>query len=503
MLRHFNKVPLSDRTMKGAVSPANQPGQGFGSAIRRAVIWRSGSQIVAQLVQWAATFMVIRILQPSDYGLFAMTQVVLVLLNILNGYGLASAVVQRPDVSRREISQMFGMLIALNGALGLAQFLLAPWAAAYYRHPDVADLLRVQALLYVATPFVALPQALLARTLDFSHQAKVNIAASLLSAGTALSGALAGWGVWTLVVAPIMLFGSRGLLLTIAVGGLPRPVFDFRGTGSMVRYGGLMAATQLVTFLWSQSDVMIAGRLFSAHDLGIYTTSLFLVQIFVSKVAPPIHEVAFAAYARLQHDSEARKRAFLSFVRVVAVVAMPFHLGLAAAAEPLVVTVLGPQWAEAAPIVRILALPMPFYAIYVMLAPAADGLGRPEIAPRNALVAAMLAVPLLLVSAHWGMMTMAATWCLVFPLLLVIGARRVLPVVGVTTRDLLRVVSPSAAAALAMAAVVTVVDGFAAGLGAPLRLAVLVAVGAGVYGGWMLLFAREALAELLALARSR
>lgn len=489
--------------MSSVASASNQPGERFGDIVRRAVIWRSGSQIVAQLVQWAATFLVLRILSPADYGLFAMTQVVLVLLGILNGHGLASAVVQRPDVSRHEVAQLFGMLLAINGALAAAQLLLAPVAASYYRHPELADLLRVQALLYAATPFVVLPQALLARTLDFSRQAKANLAASLAAAAAALGGALAGWGVWTLVIAPIVLFACRGLLLTIAAGGLPRPSFRFRGAGALVRYGGLMATGQVVTFAWSQADVLIAGRRLSAHDLGVYTTSLFLAQIFVSKIAPPLHEVAFATYARLQHDPEARARAFLHFARVVAVAAMPFHLGLAAAAEPLVLVLLGPQWADAAPVVRALALSMPFYTVFVLLGPAADGLGRPDIAPRNALVAALVAPPLLLVAVQWGAVGLAVTWGAVFPLMLWAGSRRVLPLIGVEARALARVVAPPAAAAAAMAAVVVLVDRFAAGLAPPLRLLLLVGVGAAVYGGWMLLFARAALAELWALARSR
>src|ERR1700712_2599815 len=105
------------------------------------------------MITWASTFLVIRILSPSDYGLFAMTQVVLVLLNMLNGYGLASALVRRPDADRQAQRQLFGMLILLNVGLGTAQFAAAPFAAAYYRQPVVADLLRVQALLYLATPF--------------------------------------------------------------------------------------------------------------------------------------------------------------------------------------------------------------------------------------------------------------------------------------------------------------------------------------------------------------
>jgi O-antigen/teichoic acid export membrane protein len=51
----------------------------FKTRVRSAVFWRSGSQIVAQMVMWGATIIVVRLLDPSDYGLFAMTQVILVL----------------------------------------------------------------------------------------------------------------------------------------------------------------------------------------------------------------------------------------------------------------------------------------------------------------------------------------------------------------------------------------------------------------------------------------
>src|SRR5579875_3172273 len=134
--------------MQPAAVPTNQGTESLRSQVRNAVIWRSGSQIGAQLIQWLATFLVIRILVPADYGLYSMTQVVLVLLAMLNGFGLASGLVQRPAISRREVAQLFGMLLLINGALAAVQFAAAPIAAAYYRQPLVTAMLRVQALLY-------------------------------------------------------------------------------------------------------------------------------------------------------------------------------------------------------------------------------------------------------------------------------------------------------------------------------------------------------------------
>jgi O-antigen/teichoic acid export membrane protein len=490
--------------IESAATPANQPVESLGNQIRNAVIWRSGSQIVAQLVQWAATFLVIRILDPHDYGLFAMTGVILVFLNMLNGYGLASGLIQRAEIGQHEIRQLFGMLILLNFSLGALQFLLAPLAAAYYRQDIVAHLLRVQALLYLTTPFIALPYALLSRAMDFRLQARVNILASMASACTALTGAMMGLGVWTLVIAPMVLFTVRAVGMTIAAKSLVWPTFDFRGAGDIARFGGVMAAGQLFWFLQSQADVFIAGRHFTPHMLGIYTTSLFLTQIFVSKFVPPLNEVAFSAYARMQHDADAVGRAFARSVRIIMVAALPFYFGLAATAEPLVLTMLGDKWREAIPVVHLLALAMPFMTLQVLLSPACDARGRPGIGVRNGMVGAAVMATAFLIGVNYGPTGLAIAWIAAYPVYLGISLWRSLGVIGTTVRTLGDAIAPPLMAALIMATTVRLVDELVLPPLHPFaRLAVLVAIGALAYGGWLMLFARPLVRELIAVVRKQ
>src|SRR5438128_1811245 len=218
---------------------------------RQAMIWRSGAQIVGQLITWGATFLVIRILDPRDYGLFAMTQVMLSLLNMLNGAGLARGLIQRQDADERLIRQLYGMLILLNFTLGAIQ----------------------------------------------------------------------------------------------------------------------IAMTQFLWLMQSQADVLIAGRSLGPANLGLYTTSVFLTLILVSKFVPAVNDVAFSVYARLQDDREAVAQGFARLARMVMLVAMPFYAGLAVTAEPLVATVLGPKWIDAAPLVRLLALSMPALTLPVPFHP--------------------------------------------------------------------------------------------------------------------------------------
>lgn len=487
-------------------STAHSPNQGLESLkdqVRSAVIWRSGTQILGQLLTWGSTFVVIRVLSPSDYGLFAMTQVVLVLLNMLNGYGLASALIQRGDASRHAQRQLFGMLILLNLALGAVQFACAPFAAAYYRQPMVADLLRVQALLYVATPFIALPYALLARAMDFRKQAKVNFVSGIAGALVALAGAWGGLGVWTLVAAPIALFAVRAIGMTWAANSLMWPSFDFRGAGDIARYGGVMATGQIFWFLQSQADVFIAGRLFDPHWLGIYTTSLFLTQIFVSKFVPPLNEVAFSAYARIKDDRAAMAAAFVKSARIIFVVAMPFYLGLAVTARPLVEVVLGPKWIEAAPVVHWLALAMPMMTLQTLYAPASDACGRPGIGAQNGATGAILLPASFLIGVHWGIMGLVAAWFAAYPLYLAISTWRTLPVIGVRLRDLADGLASPVIAATGMAVIVSLLARILPPMPALAELVLLGAAGVAAYGGWLALFARDTLDEVVALVRNR
>ena len=139
----------------------------------------------------------------------------------------------------------------------------------------VADLLRVQALFFLANPFIALGHALLVRRLEFKRQSRIDLIAAALSALTAIACAYGGLGVWTLVAAPGALWFSRaiGYIFAARIWEI-RPRFRFDGAGTMLRYGTAMVAVQACWFAQSQADIFIAGRLLEPHALGIYTTAL-------------------------------------------------------------------------------------------------------------------------------------------------------------------------------------------------------------------------------------
>ncbi len=476
----------------------------FGNRVKSAVFWRSGTQILAQLISWGATLAVIRILEPSDYGLFAMTAVVLVFINFLNGYGFVSALIQSEKVEPIQIRQAFGMLILLNGGLALIQLMIvAPLAAAYFEEPVVAEMLRWQSLIYLATPFLILPEAMLTRNLEFKKPAIINLTSAFVGAVVALTMALGGYGVWTLVFAPIAIFWTRAIALMIATRFWVRPSFDFTGAGSIFSFGTMMLAAHGFWIIQSQIDIFIAGRAFDNHTLGLYAEALFLTQIFAAKFVPPLNEVAFPAYARLQNDRAALSAGFLKAVRLIMLISCPFYLGMAVTAGPLVEVVMGPKWIEAAPLVAVLSLAMPVMTLQILFHPALNALGLPQITLRNSIFGAVLTPTVYIYAVQYGSVGLAWGWLVSFPILLAFTIYQAKSRVGFTLAGLAAAVLPGLSAALAMGAIVWLVDQMLMPLPVLAQLAILVLTGASAYTGLLWMGARETFMEVVNLVTRR
>lgn len=471
----------------------------LGSEVRQAVLWRSGSQVLAQLVAWASTLAVVRILDPSDYGLFAMTQVVLAFLSFLNGYGFASSLIQEREVDERMVRQAFGVLLLVNGAIALLQVGIAPMAAAWYRQPLVAELLRLQAVIYLATPFIALPQVLLMRELDFRRPALVNLAATTISAAVALGSALAGFGVWTLVYAPIAFFWSRAIGLTLAARFFVLPSFRFAGAGRMFNYGLLLLASHLFWIIMTQADVFIASRSLDPHQLGLYAEALFLTTIVTAKFVPPLNEVAFPAYARLQDDRPLLSASFLKAVRLILLVTCPLYFGLAVVAQDAVSLVLGAKWVAMAPLVAILALAMPALTVHILFAPAVNAVGRPDISMQASLAGAVVMPIAFVVAIGWGAQGLAWAWLIAFPVVPLFSFLRSRTTLGISAGQIVRAIAPGFGAGVAMAIAVLAVATELGEWAAWSRLAFSVAFGALAYAAILYLVSRATLLELFGL----
>jgi PST family polysaccharide transporter len=102
-----------------------------------------------------------------------------------------------------------------------------------------------------------------------------------------------------------------------------------------------------------------------AEAVGLFSRARGFVGMFVEFYGMPVNQVLFPVLAKLQDERERLLKAYRQAVAFSALLALPSAVGLAALAAPLVGILLGEQWREIVPLVRIMA-PTVFFMIMAM-----------------------------------------------------------------------------------------------------------------------------------------
>jgi O-antigen/teichoic acid export membrane protein len=75
-------------------------------ALVRGIAWTGEMKWLTQLLSWAATLVVARLLSPADYRLVGMATVYLGLMGLVNEFGLGSAIVMKGGLSDEQVAQI-------------------------------------------------------------------------------------------------------------------------------------------------------------------------------------------------------------------------------------------------------------------------------------------------------------------------------------------------------------------------------------------------------------
>jgi len=463
-------------------------------------MWTAGTRFLGQILTWAITVVVIRLLNASDYGLLAMATVFVNFFILMSEAGLGAALVQAPDVDALKLRSTFGGVILVNSALFVLLVAAAPLIARFFEEDDLVLIIRVLALQLLIGVFEVIPSSLLTRKLDFRPLSIIALTGVLCGGLTTLALALWGYGVWALVIGSLITQLWNTVAVNVMSPFLKWPDFSLKGARSLLVFGGQVTGARALWFVHSQADVFIAGKLLGAELLGFYSVSIHLASLPVQRLSAVINQVAFPAFARSQDNPGGVSQYVLEATRALGFVAFPVLWGMSSIAPEIVAVLLGPKWEAAVVPLQVIPIVMPLYLISIFLNTAFQGIGRGGVVFMNALTACLVMPAAFWTGAGWGLLGLCIAWVLGFPLVLIVNLRRMLPLVSLGLRDVLSALRPAALTSAGMYAAVSISRYLAAdGLAPPLLMAQLIAVGAASYAALVWATNRTALEEIAGL----
>ncbi len=296
-----------------------------------------------------------RLLTPEDFGLVALATAFMSFASVFVDQGLGRAIVQRHDLNSIYSSTTFWTSLASSVALGGVVALAAPFlASAFGGSAQLIPVIQVLALGLVVNALSSTPAALLERDFNFRSLAIRRFVGTMLGGVVAVVVALAGFGVWSLVLQSLVAGIAGVITLWAATAWRPRFEFSLSALKDLWHVGGSIIGMELVGLTNSQSDRLLIGAFLGPETLGYYFMAIRLVSIMVELFSSVFSGVSLTTFSRLQNDRPRLLAWFYKLTSLSSTTAIPVFTLAALTAPVLLPLLFGNQWEPSVILMQIL-----------------------------------------------------------------------------------------------------------------------------------------------------
>ncbi|MHC4178466.1 MAG: MOP flippase family protein [Planctomycetota bacterium] len=383
------------------------------------VRWSAVATYGTQAVQFAITIVLARLLVPEDFGLMAMAFVFVGFLGVFRTLGFGQAVIQRKEIGDALTSSLFFVNIAAACLMALVSVASAPVVAWIYGDPRITPILAVLSITFLLSAPGIMAGAMLTRQMAFNRLAVVQILSTVVRGATAISLAVLGCGVWSLVWASLAASATGTALFHALSPWRPRLLFRWSEVRSVFGFGTNLTGFQVFNYFARQADNFIIGAFLGPIALGYYSLAYGIMLRPRDAVTNVLGRVLFPAFSRMQDDRQRLKDAYLRLCGAIAFITFPMMLGLLVVARPFVEVVLGAKWLPAVPLIWILAPLGMLQSVNSTKGLLLLALGRADVMMRLGVASGVLVVLSFLVGVPWGVVGIATSYTLMVALLTV------------------------------------------------------------------------------------
>lgn len=321
------------------------------------VRWSSFSFLFKAVLQLFHLAILARLLAPADFGLMAIVVAIMMFLQIFSDFGISNAIIHYQNITLTQLSSLYWLNVLVSIVLALLIAICSHWLAYFYDQPKLAPLLILAGLSLVISALGQQIKVLAQKKMQFKKLAKIDLFSALVGFFVSIIVAMSGGGVYALIMG-----GFSGAIvntvlawLFLADGWKPQFRLHIQEVRRFLKFGIYMIGNNLANTLNSQIDILLVGHFLSAQSVGLYNISKDLSLKVSSIINPIVTQVGFPLMAKAQGDKILLKEIYLKSIRMTASINFPVYVTLGLFAQEVLLLMLGGQWQEAVPLLKIFA----------------------------------------------------------------------------------------------------------------------------------------------------
>jgi len=309
---------------------------------------------VVKLLGFINTIVMARLLLPEDYGIVAMGMLVVGLIQTFLDFGATTALLRKAEISKAEINAAWTLKLIQSISAATILLLISPIASDFYAESNLTYILWTFSACILLAGLTNISPTLAQREFKFEFNFKIDIYAKLAS-------------VVVTLITGIILRDYRALVMGIATGYFAplilsyvwhpyRPAWDTEKLSEVWSVSKWILFSNIGSFTLRKGDELIASRIGTTHEYGLYNVGSDFGQLPVGEIGPAMMQALMPVLATIQNDVERTRLAVIKTLSAVSTVIWPIGVGFAAVAPQAIELVLGAKWLSAIPITIAYAL---------------------------------------------------------------------------------------------------------------------------------------------------
>lgn len=383
--------------------------EGLKERTAKGLMWGAINNLTSQLLMALIGIILGRLLTPADYGMVGMLAIFTAITGSLQESGFTAALTNLKEATHREYNAVFWTSTGISILLYLVLYISAPLIADYFHQPGLIPLSRlVFASLLLAGIGIA-HAAYMFRNMMNREKAITGFFALVGSGIIGITLALNGYSYWSLAWQQFAYICIINIGRLYYVRWMPSFHIDLTPIREMIGFSSKILITNIINQVNNNILSFIFGRLFTAGAVGNYTQAAKWNTMGHSLISGTMQQVAQPVLASINEEENRQLNVFRKMLRFTAFLSMPAMLGLAFIAD-FIVVLLGEQWTDSVPLLRMLCISGAFLPIHTLYQNLFISHGRSDTYMWCSVALVITQIVVVMVFATWGIEIMIAAY---------------------------------------------------------------------------------------------
>jgi PST family polysaccharide transporter len=318
-------------------------------------------------IQLLSMMLLARIFTPEIFGVFAVIQVFSVFFALVSEMGFGPALVNETTISKSMRNGIYSFTWILGLIVATLFFALSPLISWFYNN-DLYQLLVIPVAISIIFNTAAIvPLSAFNRDKKFISIARCEAIAEITSIIVILISIKFIEPIWALSLKPLTVAFIRYLLVLLGAKkteiGMPRLGKELSSIKKILSFSKHQAGFNFLNYFSRNLDNILVGKYLGTVSLGVYDKAYQLMRypllLLTFAMSPAIQPVM----KELKNDLYKFEKLHNKFIRFVSVLGLIVGFSIYYLSDYIVLFLLGEQWGDVAPLLKILAVSIPIQIV--------------------------------------------------------------------------------------------------------------------------------------------